>query len=98
MRRWASCNFSFTLSDVDIGTIEFEDEKLGPKFRQVYQQNLNAKKVIKDYLIKQLTEPFKYTHNLLGKNAWDFFQSSETFQIQAHRLGDTAILFARRLG
>jgi hypothetical protein len=100
--RVASANFAFSIQGV-----ELEDFKLAPgsgvnDWKMAWKNckiDIEATQAaVKDYVIKHLTRPFKFTRKLYGKQAFDFFGQRDpvTYLIQAHRLGDTAIFSARR--
>jgi hypothetical protein len=93
----AYCSFSFSISDVDIGNIEIKDNASGRLFLNQYEKDSEAKQSIQSFIKEILTTPFKYTQNLCGKEAEDFFEYNATIKIKAHRIDNTAILSAKRV-
>lgn len=98
--RVASAGFAFSVTGIELSDLAiFTQSQLGAWSFLLKNRKIDVAKTktaLKSYLLKHLTEPFKFKRNLYGKQAFDFFGQHTVYQIQAHRIGQTAVFSARR--
>jgi hypothetical protein len=98
--RVASIGFAFSITGIELSDLSIATHAQLGNWGFILEvckiDVTETKNVLKTYLLRHLTVPFKFKHNLYGRQAFDFFGHYSVYQIQAHRLGQTAIFSARR--
>lgn len=93
----ASVDFAFTPAKIELGEIECTGANLSLAEYIVSRPNEQeaAKESLKARLLSQLTEPFTFEHNLIGREAASFFGSKSTYRVRLHHLGNMAVFSVR---
>jgi hypothetical protein len=96
--RLASVGFAFSITGIELSDLTISPQSQLGSWGFIFEQQkmdvTETKIALKTYLLSHLTVPFKFKHNLYGKQASDFFGHFSTYHIQAHRFGQTAIFSA----
>lgn len=95
-----SVDFAFSLAGLELFNPKapIDKQALFHMAKPAEMQGILLSNELRDFLIRQLTNPFKFKENLYGNNALEFFGRSHPsmFEICAQRFGDTAILIASK--
>jgi len=95
----AKVDFALSSTGVELGEMECtgRDSALAAELAKPSKPGESARASLKKALFRQLTEPFVFKHNLIGREALRFFGHRAKFRVQRHLIGQSVIFSVRQI-